>query len=80
MQRERSETITFTRDDLERIIRHMAQLQISSSLFIGKFGEQAVAWMPDGGIEVTTKYQQGGYEDLPAPSEQPALPKRKKSR
>jgi hypothetical protein len=77
MIRERSEIISFSKDDLERIVRYMAQSQITGHLFIGKFGEQDVRWTPDGGVEVITKYIQGGFEDLPHP-EQMALPKKKK--
>ena len=76
MLRERSEVISFGKDDLERIVRHMAQLQIVGHLFIGKLGEQTVRWTGDGGVEVITKYIQGGYEDLPA-AELPALTKKK---
>ena len=65
MMRARSEIITFNRDDLELVARHMAQSQIAGSGFIGKFGQQQVRWMPDGGVEVTTSYVQGTYEDLP---------------
>jgi hypothetical protein len=65
MFRERSEIISFTKDDLERLVRYMAQQQIVGHLFIGKFGEQAVAWRADGGVDVITKYVQGGWEDVP---------------
>jgi hypothetical protein len=65
MIRARSEAITFNRDDLEKVARHMAQSQIAGSSFIGKFGEQSVRWLPDGSIEVTTTYVHGSYEDLP---------------
>jgi hypothetical protein len=73
MYRERSEIISFTKDDLEKIVRHMAQQQIVGHLFIGKFGEQLVQWNSAGGIDVITKYAQGNWEDLPA-TEHPALP------
>jgi hypothetical protein len=66
MLRERSEIIVYTKDDLERIVRHMAQMQITGHLFIGKFGEQEIRWNGDGSVEVITKYIQGTYEDLPA--------------
>ena len=65
MMRARSEVITFNRDDLEKVVRHMAQSQIAGSLFIGKFGDQQVRWMPDGGVEVVTSYVQGSFDDLP---------------
>ena len=65
MIRERSEVITFARDDIERVLRHVAMQQIVGSMFIGKFGEQIVRWMPDGGVEVITRYQQGDLSDLP---------------
>jgi len=65
MMRARSEVITFNRDDLEKVVRHMAQSQIAGSLFIGKFGDQQVRWMPDGGVEVITSYVQGTFDDLP---------------
>jgi hypothetical protein len=65
MYRERSEIISFTKDDIERIVRHVAQQQIVGHLFIGKFGEQTVQWNGDGGVDVITKYVQGGVEDLP---------------
>ena len=83
MMRARSEAITFNRDDIERVVRHMAQAQIAGSFFIGKFGEQTVRWLPDHGVEVTTTYVQGEFEDLPrveqldAPTPR-ALPKRKR--
>lgn len=76
MLRERSEIIGFTKDDLERIVRHISQQQISGHLFIGKFGEQEVRWLADGGVEVITRYAQGGFEDLP--QAQLALPDKKK--
>jgi hypothetical protein len=69
MLRERSEVISFTRDDLERIVRYMAQQQIAGPLFIGKFGEQVIRWTTEGGVEVITKYVQGGYADLPVVSQ-----------
>jgi hypothetical protein len=65
MMRARSEVITFNRDDLEKVVRHMAQAQIAGSLFIGKFGDQTVRWMPDGGVEVVTSYVEGSFNDLP---------------
>lgn len=77
MLRERSEIIRFNRDDIERIVRYMAQAQIVGPLFIGKFGEQTVRWLPDNGVEVITTYQQGGIEDLPRASEPNALPEPK---
>jgi hypothetical protein len=76
MYRERSEIISFTKDDIERIVRHMAQQQIIGHLFIGKFGEQLVQWNNAGGVDVITKYAQGGWEDLPA-TETLALPEGK---
>jgi len=78
MQRERSEIIVYTKDDLERIVRHMAQMQIIGHLFIGKFGEQEIRWNVDGGVEVITKYLQGGYEDLPAVTQEVASLSHKK--
>jgi hypothetical protein len=72
MYRERSEIISFTKDDIEKIVRHMAQQQIIGHLFIGKFGEQLVQWNAAGGVDVVTKYAQGNWEDLPA-TERPAL-------
>lgn len=80
MMRERSEIISFTRDDLERIVRHISQQQIIGHLFIGKFGEQEVRWTSEGGVEVITKYLQGGYEDLPRPEQLPLLPTSKKKK
>jgi len=82
MMRARSEVITFNLDDLEKVVRHMAQSQIAGSLFIGKFGEQAVRWLPDGGVEVITTYVQGEFDDIrPTPQlpddEQPALATRR---
>jgi len=71
MIRARSEAITFNRDDLEKVARHMAQTQIAGSSFVGKFGEQTARWLPDGSIEVTTTYVQGDYDDLPQLVEQP---------
>lgn len=71
MMRARSEVITFNRDDLERVVRHMAQSQIAGSLFIGKFGTQTVRWMPDGGVEVETSYVQGEFDDLQVEAKAP---------
>jgi hypothetical protein len=79
MIRTRSEVITFSRDDLEKVARHMAQSQIAGSSFVGKFGEQSARWLPDGSIEVTTTYVQGSYDDLPQLVESaPAVIKRKR--
>jgi hypothetical protein len=72
MFRERSEIIYFTKDDLERFVRSMANQQIIGHLFIGKFGEQEVRWRNDGGVDVITKYAQGSWEDIPKHPEQPA--------
>ena len=81
MIRERHETIAFSRDDIERIVRHIAKQQITDSSFLGKFGEQFVRWTGDGGIEVISTYQGGSLEDVP-PMQQPmaviALTKKKK--
>jgi hypothetical protein len=71
MMRARSEVITFNRDDIEKIVRHLAQSQIAGSLFIGKFGAQAVRWMPDGGVEVETSYVQGEFSDLSVAAKEP---------
>ena len=79
MIRERSEIISFTKDDLERMVRFLAQQQIVGHMFIGKMGEQEVRWTGDGGVEVITKYVQGGFEDLPG-VEQLSLPKKKKDK
>jgi hypothetical protein len=79
MLRERNEIISFSKDDIEKIVRHIAQQQIIGHLFIGKFGEQEVRWNGDGSIDVITKYVQGGYEDLPR-AEQAELPKIKHHR
>jgi hypothetical protein len=65
MLRERSEIISYSKDDIERIIRYLSQQQLTGQLFIGKFGEQQIKWNDDGGVEVITKYTEGGYEDLP---------------
>jgi hypothetical protein len=70
MFRERSEIISFSKDDLERLVRYMAQQQIVGHLFIGKFGEQEIRWRHDGGVDVITKYVQGGWEDIPKPEHQ----------
>lgn len=70
MFRERSEIIAFSKDDLERLVRYMAQQQIVGHLFIGKFGEQDVRWRGDGGVDVVTKYVQGSWEDIPKGPEQ----------
>jgi hypothetical protein len=83
MFRERSEIISFSKDDLERLVRYMAQQQIVGHLFIGKFGEQEIRWRNDGGVDVITKYVQGGWEDIPKETgtvllEEPEKPKRKK--
>ena len=80
MIRARSEAITFNRDDLEKVARHMAQSQIAGSSFVGKFGEQSARWLPDGSIEVTTTYVQGDFDELPAlaePERPQAVSKRK---
>lgn len=77
MLRERSEIISFSKDDLERLVRYMAQQQITGHLSIGKMGEQKVKWNGDGGVEVVTKYVQGDYEDLPH-EDTLALPKKNK--
>jgi hypothetical protein len=74
MYRERSEIISFTKDDIEKIVRHMAQQQIIGHLFIGKFGEQLIQWNSNGGVDVITKYAQGSWDDLPA-EQHPAIPK-----
>jgi hypothetical protein len=74
MYRERSEIISFTKDDIEKIVRHMAQQQIIGHLFIGKFGEQLVQWNSAGGVDVVTKYVQGSWEDLPAETKPLVLP------
>lgn len=75
MNRERSESIEFSRDDLERLVRYLAQSQISGPPFVGKFGDQRVQWMPDGSVHVITTYQQSSFDEIPAPA---ALPKRKR--
>lgn len=80
MMRARSEVITFNRDDIEKIVRHMAQAQIAGSPFIGKFGEQIVRWMPDGGVEVETSYVHGEFGDLPVTKEQAAITATKRKR
>ena len=67
MLRERSEVIAFSRDDLERIVRYITKERITSSLFLGKFGEQTIRWTSDGGVEVTTTYAEGDLTDLPEP-------------
>jgi hypothetical protein len=73
MLRERSEVITFARDDIERIVRYVAKERVVGSLFIGKFGDQTVRWLPDGGVEVITTYQEGDWHDLPPPNPAPAV-------
>ena len=65
MIRERSELIQFSRDDIERIIRYVAKNRVADSLFVSKFGEQEVRWLPDGGMHVFTKFQEGDFADLP---------------
>ena len=77
MLRERSEIISFSKDDLERIVRAVAHQRIVGDMFIGKFGEQDLRWTPDGGVEVVTKYVQGGFEDLPQ-AERIAAPKKRR--
>ena len=78
MYRERSEIISYSKDDIERIVRHIAQQQIIGHLFIGKFGEQEVRWNGNGGVDVVTKYIEGSWEDLPYQEQPVALPKGKK--
>jgi hypothetical protein len=65
MFRERSEIISFSKDDLERILRHLSKQQIIGHLFIGKFGEQEIRWLAEGGVEIITTYTEGGLEDIP---------------
>jgi hypothetical protein len=65
MMRERSEIISYSKDDLERILRHLSQQQIVGHFFIGKFGEQKIRWLGEGGVEVITKYVEGDFDDLP---------------
>ena len=77
MIRERSEIISFTRDDLERVLRYVCKERIVGSLFIGKFGEQSVRWHDDGSAHVITTYTEGDLTDLPA-AEPTFLPKQKK--
>lgn len=77
MFRERSEIISFTKDDLERLIRFMAQQQIVGHLFIGKFGEQEIRWRDDGGVDVITKYVQGSWDDIPKPEHEQLEPPKK---
>lgn len=72
VQRERSEVITLSRDDIERIVRYVAKERIVGSMFLGKFGEQSVRWTADGGVEVITTYQEGDLADLP-PANVPVL-------
>ena len=64
MMKERSEIVSFHRDDIERIVRYIAKQQLGGGVFIGKFGEQSVRWDADGGIEVVTKYQEGDFTDV----------------
>lgn len=81
MLRERSEIIAFSKDDIERIVRYMAQQQIIGHMFIGKLGEQTIRWTEDGGVEVITKYIQGDYTDLPQAEPQlEYIPKKKKNK
>jgi hypothetical protein len=75
MLRERREVIFFSRDDLEKILRNVAQMQIVGSMFIGRFGEQVVRWDENGNAEVITSYHQGDLSDLPLP-QQAELPRR----
>ena len=66
MIRYRSEVVRFTRDDIERLVRYMAQTQIAGNpLFVGKFNEQIIRWLPDESVEVISTYEQGTFEDLP---------------
>src|SRR5262245_55004162 len=77
MIRQRREIISFTRDDIERIVRQIAHAQIVGSLFIGKFHEQSIRWTVEGGVEVITRFEQGDIDDLaPQPNDQPKLPRR----
>ena len=78
MMRERSESIAFNRDDIERMVRHVAKQQIAGSMWIGKMGDQLVRWTADGGVEVITKYQEGDMSDLPPAPELLAGPTKKK--
>ena len=76
MQRERSEVVRFTRDDIERIVRSMAQAAVAGPLFLGKYGEQQVHWRDDGSVDVVTHYRQANFEESSAPPR--ALPKSRK--
>jgi hypothetical protein len=77
MLRERSEIISFSRDDLERLVREIAKHKIIGSLFIGKFGEPEVRWTDDGGVEVITRYTQGSWEEITEPALLPKATKKK---
>jgi hypothetical protein len=76
MQRERSEVVRFTRDDLEKIVRSLAQAAVAGPLFVGKFGEQQVHWREDGAIDVISTYRQASFEEMATP----ALPKPKRKK
>ena len=64
MRRERAEVINFARDDVEKILCHMAKLQIIGPMFVGKFGGQTVHWRDDGGVDVITNYEQVGLDEV----------------
>jgi hypothetical protein len=69
MIRERTEIISYSKDDLERILRHLSQQKIVGDFFIGKFGEQEIRWLANGGVEIITSYTEGSFEDLPPPKQ-----------
>ena len=62
--RKRSEVMSFSREDLERIVKYLAKAEIVGSLFIGEFFEQQVHWSDNGNCKVVTDYQEGSWKDL----------------
>jgi hypothetical protein len=63
MIRARSEAITFNRDDLEKVARHMAQTQIATQL--RRQVRRAVARYAGRQHRGDHTYVQGDFEELP---------------
>jgi hypothetical protein len=63
MSRIVNEQKSYSREDLERMAKNYAMIEIVGGMYIGDFHGQAVEWRPDGSVVVVTSHAPGSMED-----------------
>ncbi len=63
MARTINELKRYSREDIERMAKNYAMIEIVGGMYVGDFHGQTAIWDPDGSLVVTTSHTPGEMED-----------------